>query len=156
MQFQVPKNQQNPSDHDRLMTSNPNRHKYQTISNFCTVNFRITEKPKKRYIIRAYTQGSDLTGSESAETAWRSRETTWPKQFSDLGDNSNILRERICEPLFYGNSPLICVLSRLSRPLPVFLFTEAIKSDLQLTATYGRFPTFPTLWTHWSRFFQRT
>ena len=62
-------NQQNPSDHDRLMTSNPNRHKYQTISNFCTVNFRITEKLKKRYIIRTYTQGSDLTGSESAETA---------------------------------------------------------------------------------------
>ena len=51
-------NQQNPSDHDKLMTSNPNRHKYQTISNFCTVNFRITEKPKKRYIIRTYTQGS--------------------------------------------------------------------------------------------------
>ena len=51
-------NQQNPSDHDRLMTSNPNRHNFQTISKSCTANFQIMEKPKKRYIIRTYTQGS--------------------------------------------------------------------------------------------------
>ena len=58
MQFQAPKNQQKPSDHDRLMTSNPNSHNFQTILNFCTVNFRIMPEVKKRYIIRAYTQGS--------------------------------------------------------------------------------------------------
>ncbi len=53
MQFQVPQNQQKPSDHDKLMTSNPNRHNFQTILKICTANFQITEKPKKRYIIRA-------------------------------------------------------------------------------------------------------
>ena len=58
MQFQAPKNQQNPSDHDRLMTSNPNSHNFQTIPKSCTANFQIMEKPKKRYIIRTYTQGS--------------------------------------------------------------------------------------------------
>ena len=67
-------NQQKPSDHDRLETSNPNRHNFQTILKSCTANFQIMEKPKKRYIIRAYTQGSDLTGSESEETPRRSRE----------------------------------------------------------------------------------
>jgi hypothetical protein len=64
MQFQVPKNQQKPSDHDRLMTSNPNRHNFQTISNFCTANFQIMEKLKKRYIIRTYTQGSGSAGNQ--------------------------------------------------------------------------------------------
>ena len=58
MQFQAPKNQQKPSDHDRLMTSNPNSHNFQTIPKSCTANFQIMEKPKKRYIIRTYTQGS--------------------------------------------------------------------------------------------------
>ena len=58
MQFQVPKNQQNPSDHDKLETSNASCHNFQTISKSCTANFQITEKPKKRYIIRTYTQGS--------------------------------------------------------------------------------------------------
>ncbi len=51
-------NQQKPSDHDKLETSNPNRHNFQTILKICTANFRIMEKPKKRYIIRTYTQGS--------------------------------------------------------------------------------------------------
>lgn len=64
MQFQAPKNQQKPSDHDRLMTSNPNRHNFQTIPNFCTADFQIMEKPKKRYIIRAYTQGSGSAGNQ--------------------------------------------------------------------------------------------
>ena len=85
MQFQVPKNQQNPSDHDKLMTSNPNRHNFQTISKSCTANFQITEKPKKRYIIRAYTQGSapavqkisgnvlTITGNDLTETVFRFR-----------------------------------------------------------------------------------
>ena len=62
MQFLAPQNQQKPSDHDRLMTSNPNRHNFQTIPKSCTANFRIMEKPKKRYIIRAYTQGSSRNG----------------------------------------------------------------------------------------------
>jgi len=64
MQFQVPKNQQNPSDHDKLETSNPNRHNFQTILKICTANFRIMEKSKKRYIIRAYTQGSGSAGNQ--------------------------------------------------------------------------------------------
>lgn len=64
MQFRVPQNQQKPSDHDRLVTSNPNRHNFQTILKICTVNFRIMEKPKKRYIIRAYTQGSGSVGNQ--------------------------------------------------------------------------------------------
>ena len=83
MQFQAPKNQQNPSDHDRLMTSNASCHNFQTILNFCTVNFRIMEKPKKRYIIRTYTQGSapavpeisgnvlTITGNVLRETVFR-------------------------------------------------------------------------------------
>lgn len=50
--FQAPQNQQNPSDHDRLMTSNPNCHKYQTILKICTVSFQIMPEVKKRYIIR--------------------------------------------------------------------------------------------------------
>ena len=58
MQFQVPQNQQKPSDHDRLMTSDASCHNFQTILKICTANFQIMEKPKKRYIIRAYTQGS--------------------------------------------------------------------------------------------------
>ena len=136
MQFQVPQNQQKSSDHDRLMTSNASCHNFQTISNFCTADFQIMEKPKKRYIIRAYTQGSDLTGPESAGIARRSRETTWEKQFSEISDNSNILWERICEPSFYGNWQLICALSRLSRPLPEYLFTEA---DGNLPTFFQRF-----------------
>ena len=64
MQFQVPKNQQNPSDHDRLMTSNPNRHNFQTISKSCTANFQIMPEVKKRYIIRAHTQGSGSAGNQ--------------------------------------------------------------------------------------------
>ena len=83
MQFQAPKNQQKPSDHDRLMTSNPNSHNFQTIPKSCTANFQIMEKPKKRYIIRAYTQGSvpavqeisgnvlTITGSDLAERVFR-------------------------------------------------------------------------------------
>jgi hypothetical protein len=64
MQFQVPKNQQKPSDHDRLMTSNPNCHNFQTISKSCTANFQIMSEVKKRYIIRAYTQGSGSAGNQ--------------------------------------------------------------------------------------------
>jgi len=64
MQFQVPKNQQNPPDYVKLMTSSPNCHNFQTIPNFCTANFQIMEKPKKRYIIRAYTQGSGSAGNQ--------------------------------------------------------------------------------------------
>lgn len=64
MQFLAPQNQQKPSDHGRLMTSNPNRHKYQTISKSCTVNFQIMPEVKKRYIIRAYTQGSGSAGNQ--------------------------------------------------------------------------------------------
>lgn len=83
MQFQVPQNQQKPSDHDKLETSNPNRHNFQTILNFCTVNFQIMEKSKKRYIIRTYTQGSapalpeisgnvlTITGSDLTERVFR-------------------------------------------------------------------------------------
>ena len=48
------------------MTSNPNRHNFQTILKICTASFQITEKPKKRYIIRAYTQGSG-----SARNRWK-------------------------------------------------------------------------------------
>ena len=78
MQFQAPKNQQNPSDHDRLMTSNPNRHNFQTISKSCTANFRIMPEVKKRYIIRAYTQGSSgngltITGNDLTETVFRNQ-----------------------------------------------------------------------------------
>ena len=64
MQFQAPKNQQNPSDHDKLMTSNTSCHNFQTILKICTANFQIMEKPKKRYIIRAYTQGSGSAGNQ--------------------------------------------------------------------------------------------
>ena len=64
MQFQAPQNQQKPSDHDRLMTSNPNRHNFQTIPKSCTANFRIMPEVKKRYIIRAYTQGSGSAGNQ--------------------------------------------------------------------------------------------
>ena len=86
MQFQAPKNQQNPSDHDRLETSNPNRHNFQTILKSCTVNFQIMEKPKKRYIIRTYTQGSvpavqeingnglTITGNILTETVFRNQQ----------------------------------------------------------------------------------
>ena len=41
----------------------------------------------------------------------------------------------------FGILALICALSRLSRPLPEYLFTEATKSDLQLSATYGNLNT---------------
>ena len=51
-------NQQKPSDHDKSETSNPNRHNFQTISKICTASFQIMPEVKKRYIIRAYTQGS--------------------------------------------------------------------------------------------------
>lgn len=83
MQFKVPQNQQKPSDHDKLMTSNPNRHNFQTISKSCTANFQIMEKSKKRYIIRAYTQGSvpavpeisgnvpTITGNDLTERVFR-------------------------------------------------------------------------------------
>ena len=76
-------NQQKPSDHDKLMTSDASCHNFQTILNFCTVNFRIMEKPKKRYIIRTYTQGSapavpeisgnvlTITGSDLTERVFR-------------------------------------------------------------------------------------
>lgn len=64
MQFQAPQNQQNPSDHDRLMTPNPNCHNFQTIPIFCTANFQIMEKLKKRCIIRVYTQGSGSAGNQ--------------------------------------------------------------------------------------------
>ena len=85
MQFQVPKNQQNPSDHDRLETSNPNCHNFQTILKICTASFQIMEKSKKRYIIRAYTQGSapavpeisgnglTITGNDLRETVFRNQ-----------------------------------------------------------------------------------
>lgn len=43
-------NQQKPSDHDKLETSNPNRHNFQTIPKSCTANFRIMPEVKKRYI----------------------------------------------------------------------------------------------------------
>ena len=83
MQFQAPQSQQKPSDHDRLETPNPNRHNFQTILIFCTVSFQIMEKPKKRYIIRAYTQGSapavqkisgnglTITGNDLTERVFR-------------------------------------------------------------------------------------
>ena len=83
MQFQAPKNQQKPSDHDRLMTSDASCHNFQTILNFCTVNFRIMPEVKKRYIIRTYTQGSapavpeisgnvlTITGSDLTERVFR-------------------------------------------------------------------------------------
>lgn len=86
MQFQAPQNQRKPSDHDKLATSSPNCHKYQTISKICTVNFKIMEKPKKRYIIRAYTQGSapavpeisrnvpTITGNGLTETVFRNQQ----------------------------------------------------------------------------------
>ena len=64
MQFQVPKNQQNPSDHDRLMTSDASCHNFQTIPKSCTANFQIVPEVKKRYIIRAYTQGSGGAGNQ--------------------------------------------------------------------------------------------
>ena len=64
MQFLAPQNQQKPSDHDRLMTLTANCHNFQTIPNFCTADFQIMEKPKKRYIIRAYTQGSGSAGNQ--------------------------------------------------------------------------------------------
>ena len=41
---------------------------------------------------------------------------------------------------FTETDSLYASLSRLSRPLPEYLFTEANSSDLQLSATYGRFP----------------
>lgn len=59
------------------------------------------------------------------ETAGRVQETTWLNQFSDFGDNSNILRKRIFLTDIFSELTIICALSRLSRPLPVFLFTEA-------------------------------
>ena len=83
MQFQAPQNQRKPSDHDKLMASNPNRHNFQTILIFCTVDFQIMEKLKKRCIMRAYTQGSapavpeisgnvlTITGNGLTETVFR-------------------------------------------------------------------------------------
>ena len=53
MQFQVPKNQQNPSDHDKLMTSDASCHNFQTIPKSCTVNFQTGRKIEKRCIMRA-------------------------------------------------------------------------------------------------------
>ena len=85
MQFQAPQSQQNPSDHDRLMTSDANCHNFQTILKSCTANFQIMEKPKKRYIIRTYTQGSapavqeisknvlTITGNGLTETVFRNQ-----------------------------------------------------------------------------------
>ena len=40
------------------MTSDASCHNFQTILKICTANFQIMEKPKKRCIIRTYTQGS--------------------------------------------------------------------------------------------------
>lgn len=64
MQFQAPQNQQNPSDHDKLETSDTSCHNFQTISKICTANFQIMPESKKRYIIRTYTQGSAPTVQE--------------------------------------------------------------------------------------------
>jgi len=64
MQFQAPKNQQKPPDHDKLATSDASCHNFQTILKICTANFQIMEKPKKRYIIRTYTQGSGSAGNQ--------------------------------------------------------------------------------------------
>ena len=78
-------NQQKPSDHDKLETSNPNRHNFQTISKICTASFQIMPEVKKRYIIRMCTQGSapavqkisrnrpTITGNDLRETVFRFR-----------------------------------------------------------------------------------
>ena len=57
-------NQQKPSDHDKLMTSDASCHNFQTILKICTVDFRIMPEVKKRYIIRTYTQGSGSAGPD--------------------------------------------------------------------------------------------
>lgn len=57
-------NQQKPSDHDGLATSDASCHNFQTISKSCTASFQIMEKTKKRYIIRTYTQGSGSAGNQ--------------------------------------------------------------------------------------------
>ena len=140
MQFQAPKNQQKPSDHDKLMTSNPNRHNFQTIPKSCTANFQIMEKPKKRYIIRAYTQGSGSAGNQR-------------KRPDDHGKRPerNSFQKSATILIFYGRGfanrhfaetdSLYAPLSRLSRPLPEYLFTEA---DGNLPTFSNIFPTFPT------------
>ena len=46
-------NQQKPSDHDRLETSDTSCHNFQTISKSCTVNFQTGRKIEKRYIMCA-------------------------------------------------------------------------------------------------------
>ena len=142
MQFLAPQNQQNPSDHDRLMSSNPNRHNFQTIPKSCTANFRIMPEVKKRYIIRAYTQGSDLTVPESAETAWRSRETTWPKQFSEISDNSYFLWGGFSCP----NYPA----EEVPYARPVQIVRKSALLFLRKPA--GTFQLFPTFFQRFQRF----
>ena len=140
MQFQAPQNQQKPSDHDKLATSNPNRHNFQTISKICTANFKIMEKPKKRYIIRAYTQGSGSAGNQRKRPDDH-RERPDRKSFQILETILIFCGRGFANRHFTETDSLYASLSRLSRPLPEYLFTKAIKSDLQLTATYGNLNT---------------
>ena len=151
MQFQVPQSQQKPSDHDRLMTSNPNRHNFQTISKSCTANFRIMPEVKKRYIIRAHTQGSGSVGNQQ-------------KRPDDHGKRPerNSFQKSATIHIFCGRGfanrhfteihRLYAPLSRLSRPLPEYLFTEATGN---LPTFSNIFPTLPTHWTHWTHWSQR-
>ena len=130
MQFQVPQNQQKSSDHDRLMTSNPNCHNFQTIPKICTANFQIMEKPKKRYIIRAYTQSSSgnvptITGSVLRGTVFRNQ-----RQFIFfVGED---LRTVILRKL--------TAYMRLVPIVPSFTRIFIYGSHQKRPATYGRFP----------------
>ena len=138
------KNQQKPSDHDRLVTSNPNRHNFQTISKSCTANFQITEKPKKRYIIRTYTQGSG-----SAENR-RKRPDDHGKR-----PERNSFQKSATIQIFYGRGfanryfteihrlyascpdcPDLCPYFYLRKP------SKATCNLLQLTADFQRFQRF--------------
>ena len=99
------------------------------------------EKPKKRYIIRTYTQGSGSARNQ------RKR----PDDHRKRPDRNNFQKSATIH-IFCGRGfanrhfaetdSLYVPLSRLSRPLPEYLFTEAI----------GNLPTFSNIFQRFQRF----
>ena len=137
MQFQAPKNQQKPSDHDRLMTSDASCHNFQTIPKSCTANFQIMPEVKKRYIIRAQTQGSGSAGNQQERPDDRRK---YPERNS-FQKSATIL-------IFCGRgfaNRHFAEIHRLYAPCPDCPVPYPNIYLRKLTGIFQHFPTFPTL-----------
>ena len=129
-------NQWKLSDHDRLVTSNPNRHNFQTILKICTVDFRIMPEVKKRYIIRTYTQGSGSAGPDDHGKR--------PE-----GNSFQILATI---HIFYGRgfaNRHFTEIQRLYVPCPV---CPVLYPNIYLRKPSGIFQHFPTFFQRFQRF----